>query len=39
VEIAASHVALVAGATEVMIGTMGSDIPRELRAFARLLGR
>jgi 5,10-methylenetetrahydromethanopterin reductase len=27
------------GATEVMIGTMGSDVPRELRAFATLLGR
>jgi 5,10-methylenetetrahydromethanopterin reductase len=27
------------GATEIMFGTMGKDVPRELRAFARLLDR
>ena len=27
------------GATEVMFGTMGADVPRELRAFAQLVGR
>jgi hypothetical protein len=27
------------GATEVMFGTMGTDVPRELRDFAQLVGR
>ncbi len=27
------------GATEVMFGMMGADVPRELRAFAQLVGR
>jgi hypothetical protein len=27
------------GATEVMFGVMGADVPRELRAFAQLVGR
>ena len=27
------------GATEVMFGLMGADVPRELRAFAQLVGR
>jgi alkanesulfonate monooxygenase SsuD/methylene tetrahydromethanopterin reductase-like flavin-dependent oxidoreductase (luciferase family) len=27
------------GATEGMFGTMGADVPRELRAFAQLVGR
>jgi alkanesulfonate monooxygenase SsuD/methylene tetrahydromethanopterin reductase-like flavin-dependent oxidoreductase (luciferase family) len=27
------------GATEVMFGVMGADVPRELRAFAQLMGR